>query len=298
MSPRTAPHRARPPASRRSASRSTWTAPGEATISHRRRVLRPHADRAGQALADRPRRRAPPATCTSTATTASRTPPSCSARRSRRRSATSAGIRRFGDATVPLDEALAQCVVDVAGRPYVVHTGEPEAGSTPLIGGSGVPYAGSMTRHVVESLALNAGICVHLRVLRRPRPAPHRRGPVQGAGPCAARRGGPGPADRRARSRPRRARCEPAPPPRVVVVLDYGSGNLHSADPGARRRRCGRHPDRGRGACAGRRRPGGARGRRLRGLHGRPRGGGRPPDHPRAAGGGPARCSASASATR
>ena len=36
------------------------------------------------------------------------------------------GIRRFADATVPLDEALARCVVDVAGRPYVVVSGEPE----------------------------------------------------------------------------------------------------------------------------------------------------------------------------
>ena len=34
-----------------------------------------------------------------------------------------AGIRRFGDATVPLDEALVQAVVDVSGRPYCVHTG-------------------------------------------------------------------------------------------------------------------------------------------------------------------------------
>ena len=36
-----------------------------------------------------------------------------------------AGIRRFGDALVPLDEALAQAVVDVSGRPYCVHRGEP-----------------------------------------------------------------------------------------------------------------------------------------------------------------------------
>ncbi|HEY3548576.1 MAG TPA: imidazoleglycerol-phosphate dehydratase HisB [Propionicimonas sp.] len=76
-----------------------------------------------------------------------------------------AGIRRFADATVPLDEALAHCVVDVAGRPYVVHSGEPDGQVYALIGGSGVPYAGSMTRHVVESFALNAGICVHLTVL-------------------------------------------------------------------------------------------------------------------------------------
>ena len=76
-----------------------------------------------------------------------------------------AGIRRFADATVPLDEALARCVVDVAGRPYFVHSGEPDGQVYALIGGSGVPYAGSMTRHVVESFALNAGICVHLTLL-------------------------------------------------------------------------------------------------------------------------------------
>lgn len=75
------------------------------------------------------------------------------------------GISRFGDAVVPLDEALAQCVVDVAGRPYAVVTGEPEAQVYARIGGTGPLYAGSMTRHVVESLALNAGLCVHLKLL-------------------------------------------------------------------------------------------------------------------------------------
>lgn len=75
------------------------------------------------------------------------------------------GITRFGDAMVPLDEALAQCVVDVAGRPYVVCSGEPESQITVRIGGSGVAYQGSMTYHVVESLASNAGLCVHLRLL-------------------------------------------------------------------------------------------------------------------------------------
>ncbi len=75
------------------------------------------------------------------------------------------GIRRFGSATVPLDEALASCVVDVAGRPYSVITGEPEAQNYALIGGSGVSFAGSMTRHVMESIAANAGLCLHLRLL-------------------------------------------------------------------------------------------------------------------------------------
>src|SRR6476646_1213147 len=36
------------------------------------------------------------------------------------------GIRRFGDAFVPMDETLAHAAVDVSGRPYSVHTGEPE----------------------------------------------------------------------------------------------------------------------------------------------------------------------------
>jgi len=40
------------------------------------------------------------------------------------------GITRFGDAVVPLDEALAQCVVDVAGRPWVACSGEPEGQAT------------------------------------------------------------------------------------------------------------------------------------------------------------------------
>lgn len=73
-----------------------------------------------------------------------------------------AGISRFGDALVPLDESLAQCVVDVSGRPYSVHVGEPVGQATHLIGGN---YAGSLTAHVFESLAHHAGICVHMRVL-------------------------------------------------------------------------------------------------------------------------------------
>ena len=72
------------------------------------------------------------------------------------------GIARFGDATVPLDEALVQAVVDVAGRPYVVHTGEPEGQQYVVIGGH---YVGSLTRHVLESFAFHAQIALHVRVL-------------------------------------------------------------------------------------------------------------------------------------
>jgi imidazoleglycerol-phosphate dehydratase len=72
------------------------------------------------------------------------------------------GIRRFGDALVPLDEALVQCAVDVSGRPYCVHTGEPEAQAFVTIGDS---YLGSLTRHVFETLAHHAQIALHVRVI-------------------------------------------------------------------------------------------------------------------------------------
>ncbi len=76
------------------------------------------------------------------------------------------GIRRFGDSLVPLDEALVQCAVDVSGRPYCVHTGEPEAQVYALIGGTGAaPYVGSLTRHVFETLAHHAQIALHVRVI-------------------------------------------------------------------------------------------------------------------------------------
>ena len=73
-----------------------------------------------------------------------------------------AGIRRFGDALVPLDEALVQVAVDVAGRPYCVHTGEPAGQEYALIGGH---FAGSLTRHVLETLAFHAQLALHVRVL-------------------------------------------------------------------------------------------------------------------------------------
>jgi len=70
-----------------------------------------------------------------------------------------AGICRFGDALVPLDEALARAAVDLSGRPYAVHSEPP--GMAPLIG----TYDTTLTRHFFESLAHSAAICVHLDVL-------------------------------------------------------------------------------------------------------------------------------------
>ena len=73
-----------------------------------------------------------------------------------------AGIARFGDALVPLDECLVQVAIDVSGRPYCVHTGEADGQEYVVIGGD---YVGSLTRHVFETLAHSAGIALHVRVL-------------------------------------------------------------------------------------------------------------------------------------
>jgi imidazoleglycerol-phosphate dehydratase len=71
------------------------------------------------------------------------------------------GIRRFGDALIPMDEALAQAVVDVSGRPYTVHTGEPEMMRGFVIGGH---YPTVLNRHVFESLAFHGHLALHIRV--------------------------------------------------------------------------------------------------------------------------------------
>ena len=70
------------------------------------------------------------------------------------------GIRRFGTAFVPLDEALTRAVVDLSGRPYLVHH-EP-AGLAPMIGA----YETSLTRHVWEAFSVHAAICLHVDVER------------------------------------------------------------------------------------------------------------------------------------
>ncbi|HZA09160.1 imidazoleglycerol-phosphate dehydratase HisB [Mycobacterium sp.] len=75
------------------------------------------------------------------------------------------GIRRFGDAWIPMDEALAHAAVDVSGRPYCVHTGEPDYLRHTTIAGSSVPYHTVINHHVFESIAMNARIALHVRTL-------------------------------------------------------------------------------------------------------------------------------------
>ena len=78
-----------------------------------------------------------------------------------------AGIRRYGSATVPMDEVLVRAAVDASGRPYVLHD---EPALPPYIG---PVYPTSMTRHILESFGLSARLTLHVDVLRAARPGGH-----------------------------------------------------------------------------------------------------------------------------
>ncbi|MGD9481868.1 imidazoleglycerol-phosphate dehydratase HisB [Streptomyces sp. TRM70308] len=69
------------------------------------------------------------------------------------------GIVRFGHASVPLDESLAQVTVDLSGRPYLVHS-EPDT-MAPMIGPD---YDTTMTRHILESFVAQAQVALHVHV--------------------------------------------------------------------------------------------------------------------------------------
>lgn len=67
-----------------------------------------------------------------------------------------AGIRRFGEATVPMDESIATAVVDVGGRPYAVIDlpfRSERVGALPL----------QLIEHALESFARTSGTTLHLR---------------------------------------------------------------------------------------------------------------------------------------
>lgn len=68
------------------------------------------------------------------------------------------GIRRFGDALVPLDEVLVQAAVDLSGRPYLVHR-QPEI--VELIG----TFDTTLGKHIWESFVAEARIALHIRVI-------------------------------------------------------------------------------------------------------------------------------------
>lgn len=74
------------------------------------------------------------------------------------------GIRRFADSIVPLDEALVRCVLDVSGRPYLSY--HIEVPKWQMLG----DYDVFLTPEFFRALVLNAGLTVHLDLIRGDNP--------------------------------------------------------------------------------------------------------------------------------
>jgi imidazoleglycerol-phosphate dehydratase len=75
-----------------------------------------------------------------------------------------AGIRRYGDAIVPLDEALVRAVVDVSGRPYLSY--EIDIAKWQMLG----DYDVFLTPEFFRAVVLNAGLTVHMDLIRGDNP--------------------------------------------------------------------------------------------------------------------------------
>lgn len=65
------------------------------------------------------------------------------------------GLQRFGDALVPVDEALTRVALDLSGRPYLVYEVD-----TPveLVG----TFETTLVRHFFESVVANARVTLHV----------------------------------------------------------------------------------------------------------------------------------------
>ena len=75
-----------------------------------------------------------------------------------------AGIRRYADCSVPLDEALVRCVLDVSGRPYLSY--DIDIPKWQMLG----DYDVFLTPEFFRALVLNAGFTVHLDLIRGDNP--------------------------------------------------------------------------------------------------------------------------------
>ena len=67
-----------------------------------------------------------------------------------------AGIARFGEAFVPMDEALGFCALDISGRPYLVF----DAPMPQTVCGQ---YDTCLTAEFMRALSVNAGLTLHLK---------------------------------------------------------------------------------------------------------------------------------------
>ncbi len=203
---------------------------------HRGAVLRPHARPARQARRDRPGRAGRAATRKSTRTTRSRTPRSSSARRCARRSATRQGSA--GSATRLCHSTRRWCRRQWTcrdGRTSCTRNRHPWRR---MIGS----YDTTLTRHIFESLASSAGICLHVRVLAGRNPHHIVEAQFKAVARALRDAAAAGPARRPACQAPRGC-CEPAAPPEDRRArLRVGKSQVSAARPCPRR--CGRRGDR------------------------------------------------------
>ena len=187
----------------------------------RRRLLRPPPLRPSPTTGCSTSRSAPRATSTWTSTTRSRTSALVLGAAFAEALGDRAGIRRFGDSAVPMDESVATAVVDIGGRPYAVIDlpfRAERAGALPL----------QLVDHALESFARTAGATLHLRGHRPQRPPPGEAAfKALGRALRVRVRAGSAPDRRRLHQGLARVSDRRAP---VVVVVDYGAGNLVSIE--------------------------------------------------------------------
>src|SRR5918996_6373745 len=73
------------------------------------------------------------------------------------------GVERFGDALVPLDEALIQVAVDLSARPFLVHEVDAKA---KMIG----TFDTRLAEEFIRAFAQAAGATIHVRMLSGKKP--------------------------------------------------------------------------------------------------------------------------------
>ena len=126
------------------------------------------------------------------------------------------GIRRYGECSLPMDDTLVRAALDLSGRPWL---GWNVAMTAPKIG----TFDTELVREFLQALSTHGGITLHVDLVRGGQHAPHRRGRVsrRWREPCGWR-SSPIRAPRGCR-RPR-GRSDV-----LTALVDYDSGNLHSA---------------------------------------------------------------------
>ena len=127
------------------------------------------------------------------------------------------GIRRYGHAVVPMDEALGECAIDVSGRPFCRFESE-----LPAVSIAG--FDSELAEEFFRAVSSNAKLTVHVSSPLREQRTPPDRGDVQGLRPRPAGGG---------RDRPARGRSavdEGDADVTRVAILDYGMGNLRSVE--------------------------------------------------------------------